>query len=198
MNLFVESLMKTREAYAQYANKMAWLDKFLDSLTITGTNVDAGSVRETLKMHVIYFIQGAETFEDFKQWVLPLGAGNLLDDDWWNEYIKEAKNDVIGDFNNNTFVAPAMVSDYTLLSGGYIKKGKIVYVHMVVKATGSAYTIATNLPQPKIANQSSGRGAYLPNNLNKNITVNANTALYIGESLPANTEFIITGTYICV
>lgn len=101
MNLFVEALMKTREAYAQYANKMAWLYKFLDSLTITGTNVDAGSVRETLKMHVIYFIQGVETFEDFKQWVLPLGAGNLLDDDWWNEHIKEAKIDVIDDISED-------------------------------------------------------------------------------------------------
>ena len=91
MNLFVESLTKTREAYAQYANKMAWLDKFLDSLTITCANVDAGSVRETLKMHVIYFIQGAETFEDFKQWVLPLGVGNLLDDDWWKNDLTQHK-----------------------------------------------------------------------------------------------------------
>lgn len=91
-----------------------------------------------------------------------------------------------------------MNNDYTLLSGGYIKIGKIVFVHMVIKATGGAYTIATNLPQPKIANESSGRGAFIPNNINKNITVNSNTALYIGESLPANTEFIITGTYICV
>lgn len=89
MNLFVEALTKTREAYIQYENKMAWLYKFLDSLTITGTNVDAGSVRETLKMHVIYFIQGVETFEDFKQWVLPLGVGNLLDDKWWDEEMKD-------------------------------------------------------------------------------------------------------------
>ena len=88
MNLFVESLTKTREAYTQYANKMAWIFKFLDSLTITGTNVDAGSVRETLKMHVIYFIQGVETFEDFKQWVSPLGVGNLLNDKWWEEQTK--------------------------------------------------------------------------------------------------------------
>ena len=95
MNLFVESLTKTREAYTQYANKMAWIFKFLDSLTITGTNVDAGSVRETLKMHVIYFIQGVETFEDFKHWVLPLGVGNLLDDDWWNEHISEDVRDQV-------------------------------------------------------------------------------------------------------
>ena len=88
MNLFVEALTKTREAYAQYENKMAWLYKFLDSLTITGTNVDARSVRETLKMHVIYFIQGAESFEDFKKWVLPLGVGNLFDDKLWEEQTK--------------------------------------------------------------------------------------------------------------
>ena len=86
MNLFVESLMKTREAYAQYENKMAWLYKFLDSLTIVGEN------RETLKMHVIYFIQGVETFEDFKQWVLPLGVGNLFDDKWWKEQMKGFEN----------------------------------------------------------------------------------------------------------
>ena len=88
MNLFVEALTKTREAYAQYENKMAWLYKFLNSLTITGTNVDAGIVRETLKTHVIYFIQGIETFEDFKQLVLPLGIGNLLNDKWWDEQMK--------------------------------------------------------------------------------------------------------------
>ena len=83
MNLFVEALTKTRESYAQYEKNMGWLYKFLDSITIAGEN------RETLRMHVIYFIQGVETFEDFKQWVSPLGVGNLLDDKWWEEHIKD-------------------------------------------------------------------------------------------------------------
>jgi hypothetical protein len=43
-------------------------------------------------MHVIYFIQGVETFEDFKRWVIPLGVGNLLDDKWWDEQMKWFEN----------------------------------------------------------------------------------------------------------
>ena len=86
MNLFVEALTKTRESYAQYEKNMGWLYKFLDSLTIAGEN------RETLKMHVMYFIQGVETFEDFKQWVIPLGVGNLFDDKWWKEQMKGFEN----------------------------------------------------------------------------------------------------------
>lgn len=86
MNLFVEALTKTRESYAQYEKNMGWLYKFLDSITIAGEN------RETLRMHVIYFIQGVETFEDFKQWVLPLGVGNLFDDKWWKEQMKGFEN----------------------------------------------------------------------------------------------------------
>ena len=86
MNLFVEALTKTRESYAQYEKNMGWLYKFLDSITIAGEN------RETLRMHVIYFIQGVETFEDFKQWVIPLGVGNLFDDKWWKEQMKGFEN----------------------------------------------------------------------------------------------------------
>jgi hypothetical protein len=85
MNLFVEALTKTRESYARYEKNMGWLYKFLDSLNIVGEN------RETLKIHTIYFIQGSESFEDFKQWVLPLGVGNLFDDKWWDEQTKNLK-----------------------------------------------------------------------------------------------------------
>ena len=95
MNMLEVALKETHKEYKSYLNGKKRIEKFIDKLTIPDV------IKITIKMHITYFIHGSESYKGFKQLMVQLGVGYLLDDDLWNEHIKEAKNDVIDDISED-------------------------------------------------------------------------------------------------
>ena len=91
MNMLVEAMKTTREAYKKYESGKEWIEKFIDALTIVTTdkNMPEGLIKENLKLHITYYIQGSESFETFMQWVAPLKTDCLFNDKWWEEKLKQ-------------------------------------------------------------------------------------------------------------
>lgn len=95
MNMLEVALKETHNEYKSYLNGKKRIEKFIDELTIPDV------IKKTIKMHITYFIHGSESYKEFKQLMVQLGVGNLLDDDWWNEHIKEAKNETTKEVNRD-------------------------------------------------------------------------------------------------